>query len=100
MESKFRFRFYTTNSKAHFQWHNHKDKSPKPYVHNTVNLTTTHEHLGMILDLNFGFGRHFESSLRKKSRTNGLLWTLQEIFPETTLTDLILTLVTHDKTFN
>ena len=73
-----------------------------------VNVTTIHNHLGMIFDSKLSFEEHLKSVLKKISKTVGLLRKFQGILPRTSLTihklfarpHLDYSDIIYDQTFN
>ena len=51
------------------------------FNHNTVSLTESHMHLGIVLDSRLDFKEHLEIIFKKVSKTIGLLSKFQNLFP-------------------
>ena len=72
--------FYGKTSKA-----NH---SSLMFDNNTVDLTMTHNHLGMLVS-ELSFGKHFSTALSRISKTISLLQKFREILHRATLLPFI-----------
>ena len=51
------------------------------FNHNTISLTESHKHLGIVLDSRLDFKEHLEIIFKKVSKTIGLLSKFQNLFP-------------------
>ena len=58
---------------------------PIEFNHDTVSLTDSQKHLGIVLDSRLDFNKHLEIILEKVSTTIGLLRKLQNLFPRKSL---------------
>ena len=61
------------------------DHPPLYFNQNLVKSSSTHEHLGMILDTRLDFNLHLKNVQNKVSKTIGLLRKLQNTLPRTSL---------------
>ena len=55
------------------------------FNHNTVSLTETHKHLGIVLDSRLDFKEHLEIIFKKVSKTIGLICKFQNLLPRKSL---------------
>ena len=61
------------------------DHPPLYFNQNLVKSSSTHKHLGMILDTRLDFNLHLKNVQNKVSKTIGLLRKLQNTLPKTSL---------------
>ena len=64
---------------------NKTDHPPLYFNQNLVKSSSTHKHLGMILDTRLDFNLHLKNVQNKVSKTIGLLRKLQNTLPRTSL---------------